>query len=101
MRRTMGGGSLYDIGVYCINAARYLFQDNPLEVSAFSAKGTDKRFREVDEMTGALLRFPGDRLATLSAVSVRRMCPPMNSSERRVVSNSIRRSNTSAPSHNA
>ena len=64
VRRKMGGGSLYDIGVYCINAARYLFQDNPVEVSAFSVKGTDRRFREVDEMSGALLRFPGDRLAS-------------------------------------
>ena len=64
VRRKMGGGSLYDIGVYCINAARYLFQDNPVEVSSFSVKGTDRRFREVDEMSGALLRFPGDGLAS-------------------------------------
>ena len=64
VRRKLGGGSLYDIGIYCINAARYLFQDNPVEVSAFSMKGTERRFREVDEMSGALLRFPGDRLAS-------------------------------------
>jgi predicted dehydrogenase len=64
VREKMGGGSLYDIGVYCINAARCLFQDNPIEVCSFSVKGTDRRFREVDEMSGALLRFPGDRLAT-------------------------------------
>ena len=59
VRHTLGGGSLYDLGLYCINAARYLFQENPVEVSAFSVEGTDRRFREVDEMTGALLRFPG------------------------------------------
>jgi len=64
VRRKMGGGPLYDIGVYCINAARYLFQDNPIEVSTFSVKGTDRRFREVDEMAAALLRFPGGRLAS-------------------------------------
>ncbi len=64
VRRKLGGGSLYDIGIYCVNAARYLFQDNPVEVSAFSIKGTERRFREVDEMSGALLRFPGDRLAS-------------------------------------
>jgi glucose-fructose oxidoreductase len=63
-QQKMGGGSLYDIGVYCINAARCLFQANPVEVSAFSVKGTDRRFREVDEMCGALLRFPGERLAS-------------------------------------
>lgn len=63
VRQKLGGGSLYDLGVYCINAARYLFQDNPVEVSAFSVQRTGRRFREVDEMAGALLRFPGGRLA--------------------------------------
>jgi len=63
-QRSMGGGSLYDIGVYCINAARYLFQDNPIEVSTFSVRGTDRRFREVDEMSAALLLFPDGRLAS-------------------------------------
>lgn len=60
----LGGGSLYDIGVYCINAARYVFQANPMKVSAFMVKGSDRRFREVDEMTTAWLEFPGHRLAT-------------------------------------
>ena len=64
VQRPLGGGSLYDLGVYCINAARYLFQDNPIEVSAFSVQGTDRRFRDVDEMTGALMRFSGGRLAS-------------------------------------
>ena len=63
-QRSMGGGSLYDIGVYCINAARYLFQDNPIEVSTFSVQGTGRRFREVDEMSAALLLFPDGRLAS-------------------------------------
>jgi glucose-fructose oxidoreductase len=63
-RRAMGGGTLYDLGIYCINAARYLFRAEPIEVSAFSAAGKkDSRFKEIDEMTGALLRFPEDRLA--------------------------------------
>ena len=64
VKKDLGGGTLYDIGVYCINAARYLFQDNPTSVSAISVGGTDRRFREVDEMTAALLHFPGDRLAS-------------------------------------
>jgi glucose-fructose oxidoreductase len=63
-----GGGTLYDIGIYCINAARYLFGAEPIEVVAFSsANKTDKRFREVDEMTSAVLRFPEGRLATFTA----------------------------------
>ena len=63
LRRETGGGTLYDIGVYCINAARYLFREEPSEVTAFSGSGDDPRFAEVDEMTTAVLRFPGDRLA--------------------------------------
>src|ERR1044071_6909777 len=57
VKRKMGGGSLYDIGIYCINAARYLFQENPIEVSTFSVGGTDRRFHEVDELSGAFLSF--------------------------------------------
>lgn len=60
-----GGGPLFDLGVYCINAARYLFEDEPIEASAFTATPPrrDKRFAKVEEMTTALLRFPGNRLA--------------------------------------
>jgi predicted dehydrogenase len=64
VKRKYGGGTLYDLGVYCINAARYLFGDEPVEVSAFAVSGPDRRFKEVDEMTCALLRFPDDRLAS-------------------------------------
>jgi len=32
--RDVGGGALYDMGAYCINAARYLFRAEPLEVFA-------------------------------------------------------------------
>lgn len=63
----LGGGTLFDIGIYCINAARYLFRSEPYEVFAFSASGRDPRFLEVDEMTSAVLRFPDDRLATFTS----------------------------------
>ncbi len=65
--KSMGGGTLYDIGVYCINAARYLFGNEPTEVTAFSARNKDPRFKEVDEMTSAMLRFPENRLASFTA----------------------------------
>jgi glucose-fructose oxidoreductase len=64
LQRETGGGTLYDIGVYCINAARYLFRAEPTEVTALSGSGADPRFSQVDEMTGAVMRFPQDRLAT-------------------------------------
>lgn len=67
LKRATGGGTLYDIGIYCINAARYLFRSEPTEVVAVSAQGDDPRFTEVDEMTAAALRFPGDRIATFTS----------------------------------
>jgi glucose-fructose oxidoreductase len=63
----LGGGTLYDLGIYCINAARYLFQAEPLEVFAAGARGNDPRFKKIDEMTGAILRFPGERLAMFTS----------------------------------
>ncbi len=62
-----GGGPLYDIGTYCINAARYLFGCDPTEVLAATASGSDPRFQEVEETVSAILRFPGERLATFVA----------------------------------
>jgi predicted dehydrogenase len=62
-----GGGPLFDVGVYCINAARYLFRDEPIEVMAMSAtKAGDPRFREVEEQVSAVLRFPNERLAAFT-----------------------------------
>jgi glucose-fructose oxidoreductase len=60
----MGGGTLYDIGVYCINAARYLFRGEPTEVQAMSVNSGTRKLAEIDESTGALLRFENDRIAS-------------------------------------
>ena len=62
-QRALGGGSLYDIGVYCINAARHLFRAEPSEVMALSVNSGAANVKEIDESTGALLRFGGDRVA--------------------------------------
>jgi predicted dehydrogenase len=63
-----GGGPLYDIGIYCINAARYLFGCEPFEVSALAATAPDDaRFSETEEQVSAVLRFPGECLATFTA----------------------------------
>ena len=66
LRRAAGGGTLWDIGIYCINAARYLFRAEPEEVFAYTANNGEKRFREVEEMTSAVLRFPNQRLASFT-----------------------------------
>jgi glucose-fructose oxidoreductase len=63
--RELGGGPLYDIGVYCINAVRNLYGAEPMEVVAFSANNGEHRFQQCEEITAAILRFPGrERLAT-------------------------------------
>jgi glucose-fructose oxidoreductase len=61
--RELGGGPLFDLGIYCINAARYLFREEPYEVFACSSSGKDRRFAEVEEMTSAVLRFSDGKLA--------------------------------------
>ncbi len=63
-----GGGTMYDMGIYCLNAARYLFDDEPIEVSATSASRENApRFADSDEMTSVTLKFPKQRLATFTA----------------------------------
>jgi predicted dehydrogenase len=61
-----GGGPVYDMGVYCINAARYLFRDEPTKISALSASAAEARFDKTEEMVSAILRFPRERLATFT-----------------------------------
>jgi predicted dehydrogenase len=64
-RELAGGGSLMDIGVYAVNATRYLTGENPTEVTAMehSTPG-DPRFREVEELINFQFRFPSGALAT-------------------------------------
>jgi predicted dehydrogenase len=63
-KKALGGGTLYDIGVYCINAARYLFRAEPIEVMACSVNGAPDKFPEIDESTASVLRFDGGRIAS-------------------------------------
>jgi predicted dehydrogenase len=58
-----GRGGLFDLGIYCVNAARMVFRTEPTEVVAMHAGQGKGRFREVPEMTSALLRYPGERIA--------------------------------------
>jgi len=54
------------MGIYCINAARYLFFAEPTEVFAFTETAPDERFAEVPEMWTGVMVFPGHRLATFT-----------------------------------
>jgi glucose-fructose oxidoreductase len=62
-QKKLGGGANYDIGIYCINAARYLFRAEPIEVTGYTLR-TDSRFREVDAITSAMMLFPDNRIAS-------------------------------------
>ena len=58
---TVGGGALWDIGVYPIAVGRYLFGEEPVEVSCMIEK--DENFG-VDHFTTGILSFPsGGRLS--------------------------------------
>jgi predicted dehydrogenase len=61
-----GGGPLYDIGIYCINAARYCVGEDPVEVWATGTRSKDPRFRDVDETVAAIMRYKDERVATFT-----------------------------------
>lgn len=63
LQRRLGGGSVYDLGVSCIAAARMLVGSEPAQVMAMSARTTRRYGGDVDEGTVALIRFPEERLA--------------------------------------
>ncbi|WPB58365.1 Gfo/Idh/MocA family oxidoreductase [Xylophilus sp. GOD-11R] len=59
-----GGGSLPDIGLYCLNTVRFITGEEPVEVYAhlFSPPG-DARYAEVEETVDFSLRFPSGLVA--------------------------------------
>jgi predicted dehydrogenase len=63
LQRRLGGGTVYDLGVFTIFAARTLFNAEPAQVMAMTARMTRRYGGDVDESTVALIRFPEDRLA--------------------------------------
>ncbi|MGH7277200.1 MAG: Gfo/Idh/MocA family protein, partial [Candidatus Rokuibacteriota bacterium] len=63
LQRRLGGGTVYDLGVYGINAARSLFGAEPAQVMAMTARTSRRYGGDVDESAVALIRFPDERLA--------------------------------------
>jgi glucose-fructose oxidoreductase len=60
---SLGGGPEWDIGIYCQNAARYVFADEPTQVWATATDSSDPRFAEIPETVHVIMRFPGERIA--------------------------------------
>jgi predicted dehydrogenase len=67
-KQLAGGGSMMDIGIYALNATRYLTGQEPNEVNAmiYSTPG-DPRFKEVEEHVTFQLHFPSGILANCSS----------------------------------
>ncbi|HEX5216829.1 MAG TPA: Gfo/Idh/MocA family oxidoreductase [Vicinamibacterales bacterium] len=63
-RPETGGGTLYDLGVYCINAARMVFAAEPVQVFAYAIDGGSARMPGVDQTTAAVLRYDDERVAS-------------------------------------
>ncbi|WP_338874837.1 Gfo/Idh/MocA family oxidoreductase [Spirosoma sp. SC4-14] len=54
-----GGGSLPDVGLYCLNTIRYLLGEEPTEVVGYvHSTPNDPRFKEVEEQVNWLMKFP-------------------------------------------
>ncbi|HKW18628.1 MAG TPA: Gfo/Idh/MocA family oxidoreductase [Terriglobales bacterium] len=67
-KQMAGGGSMMDIGIYALNASRYLTGEEPAEVNAMIySTPNDPRFKEVEEHVLFQLRFPSGILANCSS----------------------------------
>ncbi|MDB5339952.1 MAG: gfo/Idh/MocA family oxidoreductase [Planctomycetaceae bacterium] len=63
LSKALGGGPVGDVGIYCINAFRYLSGEEPVDVTATEYQPQDDtRFREVPESVAFTLRFPSGLL---------------------------------------
>ncbi len=57
----LGGGSLWDVGCYAVNAARLVAGAEPTSVCGFASNNSSG----VDDAFAGLLQFPGGQLATI------------------------------------
>lgn len=65
-RELAGGGPLMDVGIYAVNAARYVTGEEPESVTAQTVTTDPEKFDEVEETLFWQLRFPGGAVATSS-----------------------------------
>ena len=62
-----GGGSLYDIGIYSVNGARYLLGEEPTAVTASYREPSGKEGIEVEEGVAWTMSFPSGATANCSS----------------------------------
>ncbi|MDQ2077096.1 Gfo/Idh/MocA family protein [Marinimicrobium sp. ABcell2] len=63
MQAHMGGGAMYDMGVYPLNAARYATGEEPIAITAHHEITHPEAFTEVDSTTHFTLEFPSGAIA--------------------------------------
>jgi predicted dehydrogenase len=66
-RELAGGGPLMDVGVYALQATRYLTGEEPVSVSATTTQGDPTRFSEVEESVLWQARFPSGAVSNCGA----------------------------------
>ena len=64
LRKAYGGGAIFDIGIYCIQAARYATNAEPIAITAQEFKTDSVKFAEVDETVTFQLEFPNQVVAS-------------------------------------
>lgn len=62
-KKAMGGGAMYDMGVYPLNACRYVTGEEPIAVTASHETTRPEIYTEVDETTTFTLEFPSGAVA--------------------------------------
>jgi len=65
-RSLAGGGALMDVGIYALQACRYLAGEEPVSIMAQETKTDAVKFAEVDESIAWTMRFPSGVLAYCS-----------------------------------
>jgi predicted dehydrogenase len=64
-KKLAGGGPLFDVGIYSLNACRYLTGEEPQHISAYASTiDHDPRFAEVEENVSWTMRFPSGIVAS-------------------------------------
>ena len=64
-KKLAGGGPVFDVGIYSLNACRYLTGEEPEKISAYASTiDHDGRFNEVEENMSWTMRFPSGIVAS-------------------------------------
>jgi predicted dehydrogenase len=66
-RKLAGGGPLMDVGIYSLNACRYLTHEEPTHIEGYaSVVDHDGRFDQVEENVSWIMKFPSGAVASCS-----------------------------------